>query len=175
MKIIVDDNFMDKNNKAFVEDIVLGHNFPFFHKTKILHDSTDYNGFFEHIILGVGDDKWNSQHHPFFESILHSFTEKHKMKYELLFRASVNLTYNNGVHDKCPIHVDHTFPHKQLLVYLNDPQDKDSKTIILNEKKDTVLKEVVPKQFRGVMFDSLPHYHIMPKKGERIVFVITFK
>jgi hypothetical protein len=60
-------------------------------------------------------------------------------------------------------------------VYLNNPQDKDSKTIILNKKEDTVLKEIKPKQFRGVMFDSLPHYHIMPKKGERIVFVITFK
>ena len=47
-----------------------------------------------------------------------------------------------------------------------------------NTKKfntDLFVKEVAPKQFRGVMFDSLPHYHIMPKKGERIVFVITFK
>jgi len=175
MKIIVDDNFMDKDNVAFVEDIVLGYGFPFFHKTKILHDSKDYNGFFEHIILHVGGDKWNSQYHPFFESILHSFTEKHKIEYELIFRASVNLTYNNGVHEKCPVHVDHTFPHKQLLVYLNDVQDKESKTIILNKKKDTILKEIKPKQFRGVMFDALPHYHLMPKKGERMVFVITFK
>ena len=174
-KIIIDDNFMDKDNKEFVYYVVLGHNFPLFHKTKILHDSKDYNGFFEHIILNPGDDKFNSQHHPFFESILYSFAEKHKLKYDTLFRAAVNLTYNNGIKDRSPIHVDHSFPHRQLLVYLNDPQDKEAKTFILDKKKKKVLKEITPKQYRGIFFPSLPHYHIMPKFGERMVFVITFK
>lgn len=174
-KIIVDDNFMNKNNKEFVDHVVLGNSFPFYPRTKILHGSKDYNGFFEHIILNPGDNKMNSQHHPFFESILRSFAEKHKLKYKLLFRAAVNLTYNNGIKDRSPIHVDHSFPHRQLIVYLNDPQDKEAKTFILDKKKKKVLKEITPKQYRGVCFPSFPHYHLMPKFGERIVFVITFK
>ena len=89
--------------------------------------------------------------------------------------SRVNLTYNNGIKDRSPIHVDHSFPHRQLIVYLNDPQDKEAKTFILDKKKKKVLKEITPKQYRGIFFPSLPHYHIMPKFGERMVFVITFK
>lgn len=175
MKIIIDDNFLKPNHIEYIKWINNSYAFPFYHKTKILHDSKDYNGFFEHIILKTGEDKWNSDNHIFFEGIFDDFAKKHKIKYDKFFRASVNLTYNNGIHDRCPVHVDHEFPHKQLLVYLNDPQDKNSKTIILNKKQDKILKEIAPKQFRGVMFESSPHYHIMPKKGERIVFVITFE
>jgi hypothetical protein len=177
-KIIVDDDFLDKDNKEFINHIILGNNFPLFHKTKIVSvgpESKEYNGFFTHIILNPGDNKWNSKHHPFFESILRSFIEKHKLRYEWLYRAAVNLTYNNGIKDRSPIHVDHSFPHRQLIVYLNDPQDKEAKTFILDKKKKKVLKEITPKQYRGIFFPSLPHYHIMPKFGERMVFVITFK
>ena len=82
-KIIVDDDFLDKDNKEFINHIILGNNFPLFHKTKIVSvgpESKEYNGFFTHIILNPGDNKWNSKHHPFFESILRSFIEKHKLR-----------------------------------------------------------------------------------------------
>ena len=176
-KVIIDDDFLNKDNKEFINHIILGNNFPFFHQTKILSSgpaSKEYNGFFTHTILESEDNKWNSKHHPFFESILYSFAQKHKIKYERLYRAAVNLTYHNGIKDRSPIHIDHSFPHRQLLVYLNDPQDKDAKTFILDKNKKKVLKEITPKQYRGVFFHSSPHYHLMPKFGERMVFVVTF-
>jgi hypothetical protein len=84
----------------------------------------------------------------------------------------INLTFNNGT-KKCPIHQDHEYPHKQLIIYLNDA-DIDSKTIIL-DKKNKVLKKITPEKYKGVCFENLHHYMIYPKKGERVVLVTTFK
>ena len=56
-----------------------------------------------------------------------------------IYRAAINLTVNNSV-KKCPIHYDHNYEHKQILIYLND-SDKNAKTVILN-KKNKKLKEI---------------------------------
>ena len=43
-----------------------------------------------------------------------------------------NLTYANGM-EKSGVHVDHKYPHKQIILYLNDC-DKDAKTVIVDDK-----------------------------------------
>ena len=35
-KVIIDDDFLNKDNKEFINHIILGNNFPLFHKTKIV-------------------------------------------------------------------------------------------------------------------------------------------
>lgn len=88
-------------------------------------------------------------------------------------RAAVNLTYNHEVR-KSLVHEDHEFPHRQILIYLNDCVDKGATTVFL-DKDGNKVKEVAPKQFKGLIFDSVPHYMTYPKEGSRIVAVFTFR
>jgi len=81
-------------------------------------------------------------------------------------------------------HIDYAGYHKQLLIYLNDPIDKESHTVILDEDaplgipddgNQKQLKRVIPEKYKGVCFENLPHYQVYPKFGERIVSVFTFR
>jgi len=74
----------------------------------------------------------------------------------------------------CPTHQDHHFDHYQMLIYVNDMKDKDSKLVILDDDEKTILKEVYPDKFKGLIFDNKPHYHYYPKQGTRWVMVCTF-
>jgi len=169
-----DDDFLSKESKDFIDHEVLGLNFSFFHKTRIIEGDDRYNGFFEHTILRAGEDNWNSKYHPWGEGILQDFVSKNNLTYKLIHRMSINLTYNNGM-IKCPVHKDHLFPHKQLIVYLNDVQDKKAKLFILDDDEKKILKKVTPKQYRGVCFNNSHHWHYHPRFGERLAFVTTFE
>ena len=104
--------------------------------------------------------------------MLETFCQKHNIPINEIFRIAVNLTYNTGNVDSLT-HVDHRFDHKQLIIYLNDPTDKGSNTVIVDDNNKTV-KEVSPKKYKGFCFDSSPHYLKYPKAGERIIAIFTF-
>ena len=179
-------NFLSKKSKKFINEVVLAPGiFPFYqayahpYKTK----ENTFKKFFGHIILARPDDTnynkspvWNSKYHIQFIDIINEFCEQQKIKIEKFYRMNVNFCYNNG-HETTDIHVDHDFPHHQIIIYLNDAEDKDAETVILN-KKNKVIKRIKPIQYQGIFFDSQPHYtHYMkfPKFGQRVVLVATFK
>ncbi len=173
MSTIIDNKFLSKKSKQAIRNIILGLNFPFYHRTKVLTNNNNYYGYLEHTILVPGEKDWNSNAHVIGEGILNDFIKKHKLSFKKIHRMAINLTYNNGT-VKCPVHNDHEFPHKQLIVYLNPVQDISSKLVLL-DKNNKEKKSILPKQFRGVCFDSCSHYHYYPKFGERIAFVCTFE
>ena len=72
--------------------------------------------------------------------MLNAFTNKNKIKYKEIFRISVNMTMNIGV-ERSSTHKDHEFPHKQLLIYLNDFEGGE--TVILNDNDTTWLASTV--------------------------------
>ena len=169
-------NFLTKENEDFINNIILSNYFPFYRNfTKTL--PTDYTTFLSHSLLVRPEDRLDKNHissNYYYEclKIIMSFLNKFKIKHKEILRMSINYTYNNG-EEKCLIHQDHPYPHKQILIYLNNA-DPCSKTIILN-KNNEILKEIIPQKNKGVCFDNKPHYHFYPKKGERIVLVTTFK
>ena len=70
-----------------------------------------------------------------------------------------------------PLHVDHNFPHKNMLVYLTDPQG--GSTIV--EDEDTNRKEYLAKEDNVLLFDGQSaHCARPPSKDVRIVLVFTF-
>tara|TARA_R100000664_G_C2754298_1_gene141894 strand:+ start:1526 stop:2053 length:528 start_codon:yes stop_codon:yes gene_type:complete len=175
MFYIEDKNFLNKNQKKFIEEITTKSDFPYY----VISNSTenDSSEYLSHIIKNRIEDfpneKCNSNYYPQITDILFSFLIKNKIKIKQLCRAAVNLTYNNGK-EKCNPHHDHKYEHKQFILYLNDPIDKNSKTVIL-DKSNKVFKEVTPEQYKGICFDSHLHYHYYPKKGRRIILIATFK
>lgn len=168
--------FITEESKQFIEKIVLNDQLPYFIvNSSVDKDTCDY---LSHVILRKpeqkkpGEPEFNSHLYPEFIKIVDSFFKKTKIKCNKLLRMAVNLTFNNG-HIRCGDHYDHDYDHKQLIIYLNDPKDKKSKTVILKNKK--IYKESYPEQFKGICFGRELHYHYYPKFGKRIVLVCTFQ
>jgi len=167
-------NFLTDKNKEFIEKTILNSSFPFYFNDRT--DKEEKAQFLTHILITRLETRSSKEHinstfYPDVLDIANSFFKKFNIKYKEIYRMAVNLTFNNDF-KKCHIHTDHLFPHKQLIIYLNDT-DTSSKTIILNEK-DKIYKEITPKKYKGVCFDSLNHYFFYPKKGARVVLVTTF-
>lgn len=176
MFYLEDKKFLSKKQKDFINGIVLGEDFPFYIiKNAAYNDGCD---FLSHIVkrrhedIKEGESEYNSSWHPQVCDILYSFLNKNKIKFKKILRIAFNLTFNNG-HIKCDLHEDHSYPHKQIIIYLNNPLDKESKTVILDKNKK-VFKEIKPEQYKAVCFDSHLHYHFFPKKGKRVVLIATF-
>ena len=175
MFFIEDDNFLKTKQKFHINEVILSDNFPyFFQKVSLLDGGGD--SFLCHVVLTRpeernGTDGINSPHYDFFKELLETFCKKHNIQINEIFRIAVNLTYNTGSIDSIT-HIDHRFDHKQLIIYLNEPNDKSSNTVIVNNNK--IIKEVSPKKYKGFCFDSSPHYLKYPKSGERIIAIFTF-
>ena len=117
---------------------------------------------------------YNSDYSKVFENMLFRFCNKNNITCTEVIRGAINLTYNNG-NEKCSPHVDHKDYHKQLIIYLNDPKDKESHTVIMDKDKKNELKRIVPEKYKGVCFENLPHYQVYPRFGDRVVAIFTFK
>jgi hypothetical protein len=168
--------FLTKKNKEFIEKTILNNNFSYYlNNSSVEGDNCEY---MSHVVLKRPEDKkekdleYNSFYYPQIIDIINSFFKKTKIEYKELLRIAVNLTYNNG-HKKCEQHYDHKYDHKQLIIYLNNPLDKESKTVII--KNDKVYKEIYPEQYKGICFGKEKHYMHYPKFGNRVILVCTFK
>ena len=78
---------------------------------------------------------------------------------------NANAVYPTEKNLPSPVHVDHEFPHKNLLIYLTDPQG--GTTIVEG-------KEYLAKEYDVILFDGKPHCARPPSKDIRIVLVFTF-
>ena len=107
-----------------------------------------------------------TKHYSFFKSLLTNILKKHNLKAKKIFRIALNITFNNGYINEVPFHLDHNYPHKQLLLYCNDSTG------------DTIIpyfnKSITPKENKAIIFDGIEHKHYFPDKGVRIVCVFTF-
>jgi len=168
--MIEDKNFLNSQQKDFIENFILKNRFPYYIQPCTLEEDTI--PILAHTCKRRNEE-WNTPNKEVFINILNSFCFKHKIKYKDIIRCSVNLTFYTGV-DAAGIHVDHPGKkHSQLIVYCNDPEDKKSFTVICNKKKKPI-KKIKPEQFKGIYFGDNPHYHFYPKKGFRVVLVYTF-
>ena len=185
MFFIEDSDFLTDEHKESIEH-TRKNNFPYFYQSDCVED--DENIFLSHVLILRPEERiknqiYNSELSEVFEDMLITFCNKNKVEYNETLRGAINLTVNNG-QGQCLPHVDHSGYYKQLLIYLNDPIDSESHTVICDkdtplevpyDEKYKQLKRVVPEKYKGVCFENLPHYHIYPKFGVRIVSVFTFK
>lgn len=115
-------------------------------------------------ILDRNGEKNNE--YSFFEMLLIYILEKNNLKLKNIYRIALNVTFYNGFIFEVPLHLDHQFPHKQLLLYLN------------NSTGDTIIpsinKSITPKENKAIIFDGIEHKHFFPSNGIRMVCVFTF-
>ncbi len=86
------------------------------------------------------------------------------MQVNMMCRCVANA--KDGVGDrivKCAPHVDHNFPHKNMLIYLTDA---GGKTFVEGE-------EFAPEEDDVIIFQGT-HWHELPKQKRRVVLVMTY-
>ena len=168
-------NFLSEESKDFINKIVLGDNFPFHNQ---FTNCAPNEFFLSHTVLERTERRdpekqWNSFYYKHFVKMCDEFFKQNEININKYFRMCVNFTFNNGL-KRHVTHEDHNFPHKQLIIVLNDPSDSNAATVILAPDKKMELKRVKPLQYKGICFDSHPHYQIMPRFGYRIALIVTF-
>lgn len=172
MFLIEDKKFLSEKEKYHIDSRITNYDFPWFYQKINVYAKPD--PFLSHTVVKrieyrEGEEFSNSTETNFCINVLDLFCKKHNIKYNKILRIAFNLTFNNGS-VKSGVHVDHEFDHKQLIVYLNDC-DKKAYTVIKDGNKEIKIK---PDKFKGVCFESKPHYQIYPKNGVRFVLIITF-
>ena len=84
---------------------------------------------------------------------------------KVIYRMSANCVHSTDSGQYSVPHVDHEFPHKNLLIYLTDPQGGE--TVVEEEK-------YLGEEDDVIMWGEGMHYHKPPSAGRRIVLVTTF-
>jgi len=112
----------------------------------------------------------------------HNVLERNNLKLDKIHRAAVNLMTNFGDVPFAEPHVDHRFPHHNMLIYCNTVEGD---TFIFNEKYNneylhpihlTLKDKVSPEEGKVIIFNG-EHYHStgkIPTGTWRAVIVITF-
>jgi|TARA_R110000796_G_scaffold117468_1_gene230302 hypothetical protein len=179
------DNFLSNKHKKIITQLIEEAKLPFF-MGPAFGKKINYP-YLCHTILKRPEDRtktnstygskyamekgFNSEYADIFLEFLFAFCDKQKVKINKIFRIAVNLTFNIGI-ERCPTHRDHDFNHKQLIIYLTNP-DRNAKTVLLN-KKNKIVNQITPKKYKGILFGACDHYMLYPKKGARMIVIYTF-
>ena len=107
----------------------------------------------------------NSQYIEPMEQVFREIADFNGLDPQVIYRMNANAVHPTEANLPSPNHVDHDFPHKNMIIYLTDPQG--GSTIVEG-------KEYLAKEDDVLIFDSKSHCARPPRKDVRIVLVITF-
>lgn len=164
--LIIDDKFLirskNKHHREFLDGLIAPGNLFEFQPFTV--DPGTQDSHFTRHYLPADSGEWEMFDAEPFVSFLTDILSDHGMELKHVNRCACNITYPNGKESSTP-HVDHSYSHKQMLVYLNT---SEGDTHIDNEES------VSPKKYRCAIFDDSRHWHDFPKSGHRAVLVFTF-
>ena len=142
--------------------------------TTELHDSTMYEsfGYYSHCFLGApgGADQKILYSHPNsnflgqVHDVIVEILNCNNIYPQVIFRLQANCVHPTKNGKPSVPHRDHTFPHKNILIYLTDTYCGD--TIVEGKKYSG-------KENSSIVFEG-EHYHLPPNEGRRVVLVGTF-
>ena len=81
---------------------------------------------------------------------------------QCIYRLNLNMVFPQAGNQQTPVHVDHPFPHDNIIIYFSN----EGKTILENDEHD-------PKEDDVIIFPGLPHCQELPKSDMRLVLVAT--
>jgi len=132
MTIIQAPCLLTVHEQDFINQEVFGLRFPWFRVPYSTTEAVDprvkgrcYNvPFFSHILMErSGNPDFNgtiiSTAFDPFQQIFDRWTREQNIEYSRIYRASVNWTTGNNIADHSVPHYDHTFNHKNWIMYLN--------------------------------------------------------
>ena len=149
-----------------LKDLILSPHFPWY--VSNAHNTDDFK-FFSHIFVkrpgeGTLFPVSQSSHANLVNTVLGQILYLNDIDISCLYRSNANLVPPSLEVKRTTEHVDHEFPHNNLLIYLTD---SGGKTIVANESYD-------PKEHDVIMFGVHPHCIETSHKKNRVVIVATF-
>ena len=140
-------------------DKVKGHHDLSFYSHAFLHGPSPSHGLFS---------KANSEYLPNVETVIGQIFELNNLKVDVVYRINANAVHPVEGNVLTVPHTDHEFPHKNMLIYLTNT---GGDTIVFDEggKKH----HFTPVEDDIVVFEGL-HCMVPPKKGRRVVIVVTY-
>ncbi len=105
----------------------------------------------------------NSKYASGFRNVLNEIFDYNNIDVKLIYRMNANLMQAVVGYTRTFSHVDHPFPHKNLIIYLTNV---GGDTVCGKERHRPQEDDIIT--FEGV------HYNMLPKKGRRIVLVATY-
>jgi len=152
---------------------ILSDKFPWFYDvTSPLEDGIP---FFSHTVLARPEEEFPvpEVRSEIFNSsviVLRDIFRYNNIHVNTLLRINVNYTFYFNGGTACPLHYDHPFQHKNLLIYLTNSHGP---TVLINTK--TKQEDYFHPQEDAIITFEGKHYHYQPKLGERrIVLVATY-
>ena len=164
--IKVYDNILDSEEITFLRNTFLNKNCPYYLKKNQTDDDNRFN--FTHVLQDRDTLEITSPEYWNVLKIIKNLCKKTNVKLKKTLRAAVNLTFPY-IPSEGSIHTDHSFNHKQFIICLTD----GGATNFFNNK-NKIIKEVVSKKYRVLLFDKIPHAIVHSKKQERFIVVVTF-
>jgi len=153
-----------------IKSIILSSDFSWRYFSSTTH-GLDSISFFSHDFLQRPEDlnnkypRPNSNYCDFVCQVLLEILEYNQITINTFFRINANLVEPKKQIENTCEHVDHSFNHSNILVYLTG---SGGKTIVGDSEYD-------PKEDDVIMFDGhIKHYHQTPIDERRVVIVSTF-
>ena len=130
-------------------------------------DSGTGMDFYSHVLLRRPDGGCNfstskSEYTELAIKVVDEILKHNKISYHMHLRLNVNCTHPDNDHQESDRHVDHNFPHKNLIIYLTG---SGGNTYVEDEFHD-------PKEDDVILFQG-EHWMKRPNIGRRIILVNT--
>lgn len=151
------------DNYLSLKSLVLSSNFPWYF-CRNADDDFDFHGhsFIERPESGLRLPVIKSNDFDLCYTVFMEILEYNEVSVNTFYRMGANAVSPSS--GRNPVeHVDHEFPHKNLLVYLTDA---GGATIVEGKRYD-------PQEDSVLLFTGR-HYHEFPKERRRVVLVATF-
>ena len=169
----------DTGDYASLKELILGPHFGWSHNAKATPFTEKVKGhsdlsFYSHAFLHGPSNrhglysKANSEYLPYVETVVGQIFEINKIKAHCVYRINANAVHPVEGNILTVPHTDHEFPHRNLLIYLTNV---GGDTIVFDDagKKH----HFTPVEDDIVTFEGL-HCMVPPKKGRRVVIVVTY-
>ena len=164
------------DNYINFKNLVLSSNFTWFRSEAIKEDDIkldknfDNYSYLSHMFLRRPVDaclysKENSQYVEYIHQIFREIADFNKLDPQVIYRMNANAVYPTEKKLPSPLHVDHNFPHNNMIIYLTDLHG--GSTMVEG-------KEYMANEDDVLIFDGKLHCARPPRKDVRIVLVITF-
>ena len=109
--------------------------------------------------------KVNSQYVEHMQEVFREIAFANDIDPQVIYRMNANAVYPTANNLPSPLHVDHNFPHNNMIIYLTDLHG--GSTMVEG-------KEYMANEDDVLIFDGKLHCARPPRKDVRIVLVITF-
>jgi hypothetical protein len=165
-----------------LKSLVTGQDFSWNYEFKSTPDSDDSNeeyenvSFYSHVFLRRPDSPYSlrypeikSRYHHMVHDALIDIFNINELTLNCFYRINANCVHPTQLNKLTHPHVDHKFPHTNVLLYLNDA---GGETIVWDERTG-FQSRFYPKEDDIIIFQG-QHCHRPPQSKRRIVIVATY-